>query len=228
LRRGRCVSARSAPLPTPASIVQSGWDDNAQSRRPFRPGNMRDQVQPGQFAVTYRRTFAFTINDRGEIAGVGILPNGDAHAVLLVPCDEHHPGVKGCDYSLVDATAATRQSAVTFIQKPATTHCPRLAGYPSVAYGHCRASEPQSPARWAFRRHGSLTTPAGNWRTRLRSLNALILRLTQVQNPLDATQPQSCIRIGGLVLVPVQPIAALPLSPIIRSAVAGLAGTDAS
>jgi probable HAF family extracellular repeat protein len=31
-------------------------------------------------------TFAFTINDRGEIAGSGVLPNGDEHAVLLVPC----------------------------------------------------------------------------------------------------------------------------------------------
>ena len=31
--------------------------------------------------------FAYTINDRGEIAGLGFLPNGDEHAVLLIPCD---------------------------------------------------------------------------------------------------------------------------------------------
>ena len=31
--------------------------------------------------------FAHTINDRGEIAGVGFLPNGDKHAVLLIPCE---------------------------------------------------------------------------------------------------------------------------------------------
>jgi probable HAF family extracellular repeat protein len=30
--------------------------------------------------------FAYTINDRGEIAGLGFLPNGDEHAVLLIPC----------------------------------------------------------------------------------------------------------------------------------------------
>jgi probable HAF family extracellular repeat protein len=49
-----------------------------------------------------------SINDRGEItSGLGVLPNGDLHVYLLIPCDEHHPGIKGCDYSMVDATAAT-------------------------------------------------------------------------------------------------------------------------
>lgn len=33
-------------------------------------------------------TFASTINDRGEIGGLGVLPSGDEHAVLLVPCRE--------------------------------------------------------------------------------------------------------------------------------------------
>ena len=43
------------------------------------------------------------INDRGEIAAEGQDANGNNHAVLLVPCDEHHPDVDGCDYSLMDA-----------------------------------------------------------------------------------------------------------------------------
>jgi hypothetical protein len=30
----------------------------------------------------------FDINDRGEIAAVGILPNGDTHAVLLIPASK--------------------------------------------------------------------------------------------------------------------------------------------
>jgi hypothetical protein len=46
------------------------------------------------------------MNDLGEIAGVGRLSNGNGNAYLLIPCDEHHPGIQGCDYALVDATAA--------------------------------------------------------------------------------------------------------------------------
>jgi probable HAF family extracellular repeat protein len=43
------------------------------------------------------------INDRGEITGTAILPNGHEHVFLLVPCDENHPAIAGCDYRLVDA-----------------------------------------------------------------------------------------------------------------------------
>jgi probable HAF family extracellular repeat protein len=51
------------------------------------------------------------INNRGEIAGVRVLPDGDLHAVLLIPCDENHPGVEGCDYSMVEASAAVPQTS---------------------------------------------------------------------------------------------------------------------
>jgi probable HAF family extracellular repeat protein len=45
------------------------------------------------------------IDDRGVIAALGALPDGDKHTVLLIPCDENHPNVEGCDYSMVDANA---------------------------------------------------------------------------------------------------------------------------
>ena len=50
--------------------------------------------------------WAGNINDRGEIAAAGLLPNGDTHAVLLIPCDANHPNVDGCDDSMVGASTS--------------------------------------------------------------------------------------------------------------------------
>jgi probable HAF family extracellular repeat protein len=48
-----------------------------------------------------------SINDAGEIVAAGSLPNGGGtRAILLIPCDDDHPDVEGCDYSLVEAQAA--------------------------------------------------------------------------------------------------------------------------
>ena len=51
------------------------------------------------------------INDRGEIAGVAVRPDGSTHAVLLVPCGE---GSDGC----MDAAESTNNSLATVSPDP--------------------------------------------------------------------------------------------------------------
>jgi probable HAF family extracellular repeat protein len=65
---------------------------------------------------------AVSINDRGEIDGDGVLPNGERHTVVLIPCDEDHPDVEGCDYDTVEGEieAAVRPAQITHAPTPAS------------------------------------------------------------------------------------------------------------
>jgi probable HAF family extracellular repeat protein len=67
------------------------------------------------------------INDRGELFGEAFLDNGNSRAFLLIPCDEQHPRVEGCDYSLVDAPVAVRAATCNAnSQVPPQSVLPRM------------------------------------------------------------------------------------------------------
>jgi probable HAF family extracellular repeat protein len=65
-----------------------------------------------------RLTNAFFINERGEIAAQGFLPNGDQRAFLLIPCRE---GDEGCEDNAGNPAVATQGSPPSIAQRPSPT-----------------------------------------------------------------------------------------------------------
>jgi hypothetical protein len=64
------------------------------------------------------------ISDRGEIVGggnpLGCTDNDTCnHVYVLIPCDEKHPGIEGCDYSIA-APAAVESKPIELTTDPST------------------------------------------------------------------------------------------------------------
>jgi probable HAF family extracellular repeat protein len=111
----------SLPTCSGSTVRASLWEDGGPMV------DLNTLVPPGSALYL---TIPSMINDRGEIAGVGVLSNGDQHAFQLIPCDDDHPGVEGCDYSLVDASATARISPAPIMQDSTTAgqNNPELRG----------------------------------------------------------------------------------------------------
>jgi probable HAF family extracellular repeat protein len=121
----QCTYARS--INTKGQVIGNSRPDcaNDSGIRPFLwdDGSIFDLntlIPPGSPLVLQ---FAQNINDRGEIVAFGVGANGNGHAALLIPCDEKHSGLEGCDYDLVDATpaASPANTAVNHVYSRALT-----------------------------------------------------------------------------------------------------------
>lgn len=75
-------------------------------------------VLPGSGVTVFSAVF---INDRGEIAGSGMLPNGDVHSVLLIPCDEHHADIEACEFDEAEAVTVAPVRPAEVTQVPAAS-----------------------------------------------------------------------------------------------------------
>lgn len=76
--------------------------------------DLNELVIPGSGATVVTAVF---INELGEIAGTARFPNRSTHPmpVLLIPCDENHPGVAGCDYSPVEVNTEAPMGSAQII-----------------------------------------------------------------------------------------------------------------
>jgi probable HAF family extracellular repeat protein len=103
--------SESASINTQGQIVGSSFVFNGPSRgliweNGALPADLNTLVSPGTIMSV---TAALLINDSGDIGCLGLDPGDtEEHACLLIPCDENHPGIEGCDYSLVDRAALVK------------------------------------------------------------------------------------------------------------------------
>jgi probable HAF family extracellular repeat protein len=70
-------------------------------------------------------TVATFINDRGEIAAEGVLPNGDQRAVLLIPCNDEESDADSCKGDEDGANSSFKVTGRTVAPKPTAVSQPK-------------------------------------------------------------------------------------------------------
>jgi probable HAF family extracellular repeat protein len=74
-------------------------------------------------------TYAVAINNDGVIAGFGVPPGVppedyeiQGHAYILIPCEDDHPNLEGCDNSIVDASVTNAIRPHAHVELPRGTN----------------------------------------------------------------------------------------------------------
>jgi probable HAF family extracellular repeat protein len=76
--------------------------------------------------------YAYTIDDRGEIAGNGWDANGNEHSFRLIPCDDDHVNLEGCEYGLVEDSIATQSKSTAVLRTSAAHASMRIGQLPAL------------------------------------------------------------------------------------------------
>ncbi len=76
------------------------------------------------------------IGDDGSILGSGTLPNGDNHAMLLIPCDAKHDDAPACHGSAEEAAITTATNAAPLGERESAASATNLR------------SDPHKPSAW--------------------------------------------------------------------------------
>ena len=127
-------------------------------------------------------TEALGINDRGEIAGFGLLSNGEQRGFRLDPCDDAHRNIDGCDYSMVDASTAVTvsPSPTTRVTNPAPEGAPAFSGTANPMLRHFR----HHFAPW----YRNIGAPAGALNQSRTAASSTVETGTPFESALDASK----------------------------------------